>query len=441
MQHLPLIVVTYLLLFSGADANIKTSQQVLVTIDDAAITRGHLQKALTSSPFYTQFNTLNENIQASIRGDLLKRMVSSRLLAAESKRLKLDETSEFKTEMKHYADGLLYRQYTNSLKDNIELSDDKIQALRKDYKNNQGSNNNYTAAKSAAKAEKYKALLKLTLLKLRESRHVKLYEEKIKPGIKPDTVLMEGDDGLKITYADIVDSEQYPNLPDIEAIQKKLYQQTEYLLILSAAKSEKIDIAAPLERYKQQLLPSILSSKKAKEWLNENADILLNDYYLAHPKLSVIGEQWHIGQIVLKTRKEAESVQQQIKSGSDTLFQLAGKLSIDPYGKAHNGDMGWVAQGSGQPQIEKALKTLKDNELSDIVKTPQGFHLITILTRKAGQKLGFSAIKDKIKQRFLAEKMQAYLQQLQSKHQITWHVLETNETKAKKLAKRKAITE
>ncbi len=423
---------------TNIQANKNGTGQVLVSIDNTQITRGQLKKALTSSPFYTQFNTLGENVQASIRGDLLKRLVASRLLAVEAQRLKLDQTAAFKSEITNYANGLLYRQYTSALKHNITLSEPEIRDLRKQFKDNRDA---FTAAKSALKASKYKALLKLTLLKLRESLHIKLYEDRINPQITPDTVLMEGDKGLKIIYSDLVDASQYPQLPDKTAIQEKLYQQTEYLLILNAAKTEKLAVQPQLERYKQQLLPATLGKLKAQEWLGDkqNSQKLLRDYYDKHPKFSMVGDQWHIGQIVLKTREQAEEVQRLIKSGKSSLFQLAGKMSIDPYGKAHNGDMGWIAQGSGQPRIEQALKDLKDNELSDIIETSQGFHLITILKRKAGKKLNFESIQDKIRQRLISEKMKNYLQQLQQKHKITWHVLEKDPKKAKELVKTKSV--
>ena len=406
--------------------------QILVTVDESTITRGDLQTALSSSPFYTQFNTLDENIQASMRGDLLKRMVSSRLLAIEAKRLKLDASPAFIKELDNYEKGLQYRQYVSQLQQNIRLNDAEIKALREKYK---GQADAFSAAKSSAISTKYKALLKLTLLKLRESMHVKLYEERIVKGIKPNTILMEADNGLSIRYADIVDVKQYPQLPDREAIKEKLYQYTEFLLITTIAKRENIATNKERLRYKTQRLPALLAEQKEQEWAIDND--ALKAYYLRHPKISQVSDQWHIGQIVLKTETEAKEIESLIKSGKKSLFQLAGERSIDPYGKERNGDMGWIQQGRGVPEIEAILKDLKDNELSPIIKTAHGFHLITILKRQAGKKVAFQSMKDKLRQRILSEKMNVYLKALQEKHKITWHVMETDETKAKALLKSK----
>jgi len=66
--------------------------------------------------------------------------------------------------------------------------------------------------------------------------------------------------------------------------------------------------------------------------------------------------------------------------------------------------------------------------------------LITILKRKSGKKLNFESIQDKIRQRLISEKMKDYLQQLQVRHKITWHVLEKDPIKADELAKIKSVT-
>ncbi len=406
--------------------------QVLVTIDDTTVTRGELQTALSSSPFYTQFNTLDENTQASIRGDFLKRMVSSKLLAAEAKRLGLESSDAFRQELDEYTKGLLYRQYTQSLRQNITLSKQETDELRKTYKDRPDA---FTAAKASAIARKYKALLRLTLLKLRDNMQVKIHADRITDNVTAKTVLMEGNNGLKLTYGDIVDTRRYPETPDPEAVREKLYQYIEYMLISTAARDEKLDISKPLSRYRQQRLPAMLVEQKAKEWISDEK--ILRDYFEKHPELGHTKGQWHIGQLVVKTEADAKKAEKLIREGKKSLFELAATMTIDPYGKAHKGDMGWITQGTGMPEIEQALKKLKSQELSPVIKTPKGFHLVTIIDQKPGQKLGFGAVKDKIRQRIISQNMAHYLQTLQARHRITWHVLESDPSKAESLAKRK----
>ena len=111
-----------------------------------------------------------------------------------------------------------------------------------------------------------------------------------------------------------------------------------------------------------------------------------------------------------------------------SLFDLAGKVSIDPYGRARNGLMGWIQEGKGHPMIENAISGLADGEVSKVVHTSKGYHLITILERRPGETRSFAAIRDKVKQVYFSNKLTAYLQQLQK----NTRGLETHRPKANK---------
>ena len=59
----------------------------------------------------------------------------------------------------------------------------------------------------------------------------------------------------------------------------------------------------------------------------------------------------HVGQLVVATRQEAEALRMRILKG-ESLFTLAGQYSIDPAGRKQNGDMGWIVDGRGLPEID-----------------------------------------------------------------------------------------
>ena len=64
---------------------------------------------------------MSEDEQASMRGDMLRRLVSARLLALEAKRLGLDKTTAFKRDMQDFRLGLLYRDYMEKLRSRIAI--------------------------------------------------------------------------------------------------------------------------------------------------------------------------------------------------------------------------------------------------------------------------------------------------------------------------------
>ncbi|MGV6858064.1 MAG: peptidylprolyl isomerase [bacterium] len=402
------------------------ASQVLASIDDQVVTAAQLQAAINSSPFFTQFNAMSAEDQASLRGELLKRLVSARLLFQEAKRQGLDKTEAFKKDLETFRQGLLYRYYTAKLRQQVTVPEEKIAELKEKFK---GNHDAYTAARSSMMTERFKGLQELTILSLREKYHVAVHTDRINKEMSEDTVLLDGDDGLAIRYGDIVDELDPEVAREKEAVEEKLYQRAELELVARAASEEGIDVSRQLEAYTEERLPAMLLGQKRKEWVPDEK--ALKDYLAKNPSLAQIPAQWHVGQVVLKTREEAEKVKQRIDAG-ESLFTLAGELSIDPFGRQNNGDMGWLPQGAGMPQIEKALAGLKDEEVSDVIESPKGFHIVTVLDRKPGSVRNFASMKDKVYQIYVTEKLAGYLQKLQKTHKVVWSVLESDSAKPAK---------
>ena len=391
--------------------------EVLATVGDLKVTSDELEKAINSSPFATQFVAMDESDQAALRGDLLQRLVASRLLKLEAKAQKLDETEEFRKDVKNFELGLLYKFYIDKLREKVVIPAEELKRMKIAYAGNADA---LAAAKSAYISNRYRQLRKLTIQTLRDSYHVKLFEDRLEGDLKPDTVLLTGDDGIKISYGDLVEGVAVTGKPSREWLEDRLYRRAELLLMAKAAKKEGVDIADKLEGYREERLPALLIERKQKEWVGDEK--ALKAYLEKHPGLAVIPERRHIGQIVLKTRKEAETLRKKILAG-ESLFTLAGKYSIDPYGRQHNGDMGWIKENTGLPVIEKAIADLEDNQVSEVIETPKGFHLVTILERRPGGKRSFAAIRDKIAQALFDEKLVEYINSLGEKYKVVWNVV------------------
>jgi peptidyl-prolyl cis-trans isomerase SurA len=61
---------------------------------------------------------------------------------------------------------------------------------------------------------------------------------------------------------------------------------------------------------------------------------------------------------------------------------MAKKYSEDPGSKTYGGDLGFVKKGVFYPQFEAAAFALEVGELSDVVETPVGYHIIELLERR-----------------------------------------------------------
>ena len=82
-----------------------------------------------------------------------------------------------------------------------------------------------------------------------------------------------------------------------------------------------------------------------------------------------------------KAREFAESLLDSIKNGAD-FAALAKKYSDDPGSAAKGGELGFVKRGVFFPEFEAAAFQLEDGELSEVVESPVGFHIIQMLERR-----------------------------------------------------------
>src|SRR5688572_20967778 len=82
-------------------------------------------------------------------------------------------------------------------------------------------------------------------------------------------------------------------------------------------------------------------------------------------------------------RKQAETVLQQVKNGGD-FAALAKQYSEDEGSKANGGDVDYFGRGRMVPEFENVAFTMQPGEVSDLVKSQFGFHIIKVIDKRAG---------------------------------------------------------
>ena len=138
-------------------------------------------------------------------------------------------------------------------------------------------------------------------------------------------------------------------------------------------------------------------------------------YYDSHPDLFKQPEQVRASHILIKVdpgagesqkveaRKKVEKIQEKVRKGED-FAALAKEFSEGP-SSAKGGDLGYFRRGQMAKPFEEAAFTLRPGEVSDIVETEFGYHLIKVIDKKPETTISYEDIKGKLEEHLKREKV------------------------------------
>jgi parvulin-like peptidyl-prolyl isomerase len=175
-------------------------------------------------------------------------------------------------------------------------------------------------------------------------------------------------------------------------------------------------------------------------------DAELQAYYTNHPADFEVPETVHVRHILLMTvdpstktpldtntvaakRKQIDDLLKRARAGED-FATLARQYSEDPGSKDNGGELPDFPRGTMVPEFESAAFSMTNNQISDVVTTVYGYHIIKLIEKKPSRKLQLTdkapanglTVADELRDALVNQKIKklepAYIKQLRAEYKV-----------------------
>ena len=248
-----------------------------------------------------------------------------------------------------------------------------------------------------------------------------LFQQSVKEGIKiDDKQLKDNMDSFRKRFKDEKQYEEW--LASVKLTQDRLKEQ----FVQQNSVRELID---------KKITPKVnITDAEAQKFYKENSQ------YFKRP------EEVKAEHILIKVEKDADAKQKEAarKQLADIKKKIDAGENFEDLAKAHSqcpsasrgGDLGYFSKGKMVPPFEKAAFELKPDQVSDIVETQFGYHLIKLIDRKPAGTVEFDEVKGRIvenlQKKETMEAVQKYIAELRKTAKIEKFIADSGTEKADK---------
>lgn len=245
-----------------------------------------------------------------------------------------------------------------------------------------------------------------------------------------DSILLSAGE-LTVTQQDLqqgllllTEAERTQTLSEPDALKKflrQLYQSKQM-----AAEAERLDLdqtplaQARLIAQRRFVLAEALRDHTREQIGTPDFAALARENYAAHREEFQLPEQFKAAHLLKKVRcdcerdtqrQKIETLLTQLQAGAN-FSALAKAESDDPGSAAQGGDLGtWMKREDLVAPFADAMVKLDIGQLSDVVETEFGFHIIKLLDRQPAKMQGFEEVKENLEQRLRQSYVQDQLRQ------------------------------
>lgn len=183
-------------------------------------------------------------------------------------------------------------------------------------------------------------------------------------------------------------------------------------ILLRAAETAGIErepgVQARMELGRRQILIEELLKRKMASVAQVSEEELQRAY--RENLLRFVTETVQVSHIMVATQAEAEAIRQELLAGKD-FAGLARARSQDEGSAEKGGDLGPIATGQADPEFEAVAFRLKEGELSEVVQTEHGYHVLKGGPRSAAVR-PFEDVREEVRRSVAQGKQQEALQKV-----------------------------
>jgi peptidyl-prolyl cis-trans isomerase C len=188
---------------------------------------------------------------------------------------------------------------------------------------------------------------------------------------------------------------------------------------------DKQDIDAEVEEFRRELLLSRYFDRFLDEKVTEGA---IKSYYDAHAA-NYEQRKAHVAHILVRVNQKASAEEKKAKrttadgiaaklGAGEPFEELAKTMSDDHISGAKGGDLGWIREGSIDPELSKRAFVMKAGSVSEPFETPFGFHILKVLEEPKTIRKPYATVMGDIRYQLRNEAKEAELKRLKDKVRV-----------------------
>ena len=368
---------------------------VIAKVGDQAITFREITTMMNSAPIVgLSMPELGSPERDTVRITLLDKMISANLLYLDAVQKGVDQDPDYQQAVERFRDGVLANLYRSKvLVGDIEVSDQDIEAF---YKANYPAGTELgdelrPGIEATIRKNRVKASIATMRERLRKGHKTAINVTDLDPGedqVRSASDVLAELDGVPITWGEVRPAMQRAHaLQSTQARIEALEKIIDVRIMVQKAKEVGLEqdpvFLARFGEFSKTRLINIHRGRLIESW--EPTDEEIRAFYAANEDRMIVKEVRKLQMLVVGSKEEAETLKQQIEAREITFHQAVADYSTVPDAAKTLGQIGWVTEGSGFPELDEVTFLLEAGEIGGPVQSPAGWHLVRVLDVRDAQ--------------------------------------------------------